>query len=53
MTPAQPTSAASSAPVAQPANPASNQARGYRVPIEQSPYTPPPYTFSDDDNEGE
>jgi hypothetical protein len=43
-----------SAPMAPPANPASNQARGYRVPIEPSPYTPPPYTFSDDESdEGE
>ncbi|HEX7736345.1 MAG TPA: hypothetical protein VF458_15940 [Ktedonobacteraceae bacterium] len=42
-----------SAPVAPPANPASNQARGYRVPIEPAPYTPSSYSFSDDDNEGE
>ena len=41
------------APAAPPANPASNQSRGYRVPIEQSPYTPPSYSFPDDENEGE
>lgn len=45
-----PTQSTQSAP---PANPATNQARGYRVPIEQTPYTPPPYSFSEDDNEGE
>ena len=50
MTPAQPTQPT---PIAPPANPASNQARGYRVPIEQTPYTPPSYTFSDDESEGE
>jgi hypothetical protein len=47
MTPAQSTQ---SAP---PANPASNQTRGYRVPIEPTPYTPPPYSFPDDENESE
>ena len=36
---------------APPANPTSNQTRGYRVPIEQTPYTPPPYTFPEDENE--
>ncbi|HET8840771.1 MAG TPA: hypothetical protein VFN35_04855 [Ktedonobacteraceae bacterium] len=36
---------------APPANPASNQTRGYRVPIEQAPYSPPSYTFSDDEND--
>lgn len=46
MTPAQ----TQSAP---PANPASNQARGYRVPIEHTPYTPPPYTPTDDDDGAE
>jgi hypothetical protein len=43
-------SAPSSAP---PANPASNQARGYRVPIESTPYTPPSYSFSEDEDESE
>lgn len=38
---------------APPANPSSNQTRGYRVPIEPTPYNPPPYSFSDDENEGE
>jgi len=38
---------------APPANPNSNQSRGYRVPIEQSPYNPPSYSFSEDENEGE
>lgn len=38
---------------APPANPASNQARGYRVPIEHTPYTPPSYTVSEEDDEGE
>lgn len=46
-----PTQSGAAAPP--PANPASNQARGYRVPIEQPPYTPPPYSFPDDDGEGE
>ena len=36
-----------------PANPASNQTRGYRVPIERAPYTPPSYSLTDDDDEGE
>lgn len=36
---------------APPANPASNHARGYRVPIEPPPYTPPSYNFQDDDEE--
>lgn len=34
-----------------PANPQSNQARGYRVPIEQAPYTPSSYPFSDEEND--
>jgi len=34
-----------------PANPASNQTRGYRIPIEQTPYNPPSYSFSDDEGE--
>lgn len=38
---------------APPANPASNHARGYRIPIEPSPHTPSSYTFPDDENEGE
>jgi len=49
-TPSQPSS---SVPVAPPANPASNQARGYRVPIEHSPYTPSSHPFSDEENEEE
>ncbi|HEY3992169.1 MAG TPA: hypothetical protein VGM01_04725 [Ktedonobacteraceae bacterium] len=56
MTPAQPGVPAQPGTPSRPgtpANPASNQARGYRIPIEQSPYTPPPYTFPDDENEGE
>ncbi len=36
---------------APPANPASNHARGYRVPIEPPPYTPPSYNFQDDEEE--
>lgn len=48
MTPAQPQ--LSQTP---PANPASSQARGYRVPIEPPPYTPPPSSFPDDENENE
>ncbi len=38
---------------APPANPTSNQTRGYRVPIDQTPYNPPPYSFLDDDEEEE
>jgi hypothetical protein len=36
-----------------PANPASNQSRGYRVPIEQTPHAPSTYSFSEDDSENE
>jgi len=36
-----------------PANPASNQARGYRVPIENAPYTPPSYSVTEEDEEEE
>jgi hypothetical protein len=36
-----------------PANPASNQARGYRVPIEHNSYTPPSYSITEDDEENE
>jgi len=36
-----------------PANPASNQARGYRVPIEHTPYTPSSYSITEEDDEGE
>ncbi len=38
---------------APPANPASNQARGYRVPIEHTPYTPSSYSITEEDDEGE
>ncbi len=38
---------------APPANPASNQARGYRVPIEHTPYTPSSYTPPEDDDGAE
>lgn len=34
-----------------PANPASNQARGYRVPIEHNSYTPPSYSITEEDEE--
>ncbi len=43
-TPAQSTPSA-----ATPANPASNQARGYRVPIEHTPYTPQSYNVTEED----
>lgn len=33
-----------------PANTANNQVRGYRVPIEHSPYTPPAYSEMEDDD---
>lgn len=51
MTPAAPPQTPAT-PVAPPANPASNQSRGYRVPIEPSPYVPQSYNFPDDE-EGE
>ncbi|MGH2480435.1 MAG: hypothetical protein ACRDHW_12340, partial [Ktedonobacteraceae bacterium] len=38
---------------APPANPASNQARGYRVPIEHTPYTQQSYTPPEDDDGAE
>jgi len=34
-----------------PANPASNQARGYRVPIEHAPYTPPSYSVTEEEED--
>ncbi|HEU5379638.1 MAG TPA: hypothetical protein VFV38_29800 [Ktedonobacteraceae bacterium] len=37
---------------APPANPMSNQARGYRVPIEHTPYVPPSYTVTEEEDEG-
>jgi hypothetical protein len=43
-------SSATSAPTA---NPSSNQARGYRIPIEPTPYNPSSYSFSDDEDEHE
>lgn len=46
MAPTQPVSAP-------PANPASNQTRGYRVPIEHTPYTPQSYSPPEDDEEEE
>jgi len=36
-----------------PANPASNQARGYRVPIENVPYAPPTYSVTEENEEDE
>ncbi|MGI0134927.1 MAG: hypothetical protein ACREBW_08235, partial [Candidatus Micrarchaeaceae archaeon] len=48
MAPAPPTSSAQSAP---PANPVNNQLRGYRVPIEQVPYTPPSYSTTEEDDD--
>lgn len=41
------------AQAAPPANPASNQARGYRVPIEHAPYVPPSYTVTEEDDEND
>jgi hypothetical protein len=49
MTPVQP--APSAPPADPPKNP--NPVRGYRVPIEQTPYNPPSYSFSDEEGEGE
>ncbi|MGH2506041.1 MAG: hypothetical protein ACRDHZ_01250 [Ktedonobacteraceae bacterium] len=46
MTPAQSTQPAQTSA---PANPTSNQARGYRVPIEHTPYTPSSYNITEDD----
>jgi hypothetical protein len=42
-----------SAQSAPPANPASSQLRGYRIPIEQPPYTPPSYMLPDNENDSE
>ncbi len=36
---------------ATPANPASNQARGYRVPIESTPYIPPTYSVTEEEDQ--
>jgi hypothetical protein len=52
MTPVPSTPSVPSARPAAPANPVSNQARGYRVPIEHTPYTPSSYNVTEEeDNE--
>ena len=40
-------------PSTPPTGSASNQERGYRVPIEPTPYNPSPYSFPDDESESE